>query len=147
MKKVMTALESGNPWLSKISFSLFIEVRDSFSPELLGKISCWHDVKETKHRMKRVMLDLEHGGVFDYEWAAVVWVKERKQEKLLKIKYNSERIAFIAETVQNMKHFYWRVCDTGVLQPFMNYFVLKVANKSKRIAAVGRHSWVTLAIK
>ena len=63
----MTALESGNPWLSKISFSLFIEVRNSFSPELLGKIFFWHDVKETRERMKSVMLELEYGDVFDYE--------------------------------------------------------------------------------
>ena len=42
------------------------------------------------------MLKREYGDVFDYGWAAVVWIKETKGEKLLKIKNKSEKkTAFI----------------------------------------------------
>ena len=87
----MNALESGKPWRTEISCGLFLKVRYSLSPELVDKISFWHDVENTREMMKKVMLKREYGDVFDYGWAAVVWIKETKGEKLLKIKNKSEK--------------------------------------------------------
>ena len=58
--------------------------------------------------MKKVMLKREYGDVFDYGWAAVVWIKERKGEKLLKMKNKSEKKKqlLLTETAQTMKYFY-----------------------------------------
>ena len=57
--------------------------------------------------MKKVMLKREYGDVFDYGWATVVWIKERKEEKLLKMKNKSEKKKLLlTETAQTMKYFY-----------------------------------------
>ena len=87
----MNALESGKLWRTEISWGLFLKVRYSLSPELWEKISFWHDVENTREMMKKVMLKREYGDVFDYGWAAVVWIKETEGEKLLKIKNKSEK--------------------------------------------------------
>ena len=54
------------PWRTEISCGLFLKVRYSLSPELVEKISFWHDVENTREMMKKVMLKREYGDVFDY---------------------------------------------------------------------------------
>ena len=60
----------------------------------MEKITFWHDVEDTREMMEKVMLEQEYGDVFDYRWAADVWVKERKREELLKINDKSEKKSF-----------------------------------------------------